>query len=98
VDEASPDAPEPEGSDHATRAGAGRQAATPRARRSGITQFARECYAELQRVQWPGREQLWQSTAVVLVVCIIIATYLFLLDNYVFTQAAKWLIDKQNSK
>jgi preprotein translocase subunit SecE len=64
-------------------------------RRGGLLQFARECWAELQRVQWPGREQLWQSTAVVLVVCVVVATYLFVLDNYLFSQAAKWLIRQQ---
>ena len=40
--------------------------------RSGAVQFVRECWAELGRVQWPNRGQLWQATAVVILACFVV--------------------------
>jgi preprotein translocase subunit SecE len=62
--------------------------------RGGIVQFLRECWAELGRVQWPNRGQLWQATAVVVIACLVVGVYLYALDS-VFTRAAEWLIDQQ---
>jgi preprotein translocase SecE subunit len=56
--------------------------------------FVRECWAELQRVQWPDRVHLWQATAVVIIACVVVGTYLYALDS-VFSRAAHWLVDKQ---
>ena len=67
---------------------------TPELGRRGAAQFVRECLIELRRVQWPNREQLWSATAVVLIMCIVVGTYLAALDS-VFTRAARWLIDQQ---
>jgi preprotein translocase subunit SecE len=54
----------------------------------------RECWAELGRVQWPNRGQLWQATAVVILACFVVGVYLYALDS-VFTRAAEWLIRQQ---
>ena len=62
--------------------------------RTGFGQFVRECWAELKRVQWPGRPALVQATAVVIVTCLIVGVYLYALDA-VFSQLAGWLIAKQ---
>lgn len=61
--------------------------------RSGFRQFVRECWAELQRVQWPNRQELFQASAVVLIVCFIIGVYIAGLDA-LFTRFSSWLIDQ----
>jgi len=63
-----------------------------RGTRTGFVQFARECAAELRKVQWPTREALWSATAVVLIVTIIVGLYIFGLDT-VLVRASEWLID-----
>jgi len=60
----------------------------------GPLQFLRECVVELRRVNWPGREEITNATAVVLIASIVLGIYLYALDS-VFTQAARWLIDQQ---
>ncbi len=45
-----------------------------------IVQFFKESAAELKKVVWPSREDVWSSVAVVLVSTIIIAVVLGLLD------------------
>ncbi|MGB2875540.1 MAG: preprotein translocase subunit SecE [Gaiellaceae bacterium] len=47
----------------------------------GIRRFVNESWAELNKVEWPGRQQLIQGTAVVLIACVIVGTYLFLADQ-----------------
>ena len=42
--------------------------------------FVAESWAELKKVEWPGQQQLIQGTAVVLIACIIVGTYLWLAD------------------
>jgi preprotein translocase SecE subunit len=64
-----------------------------RAARAGIGQFVRECIAELRKVQWPTRVQLWQATGVVIIVCIVIGVYIAALDAVLF-RASRWLIDE----
>jgi preprotein translocase subunit SecE len=64
-----------------------------RAPRAGIGQFVRECIAELRKVQWPTRVQLWQATGVVIIVCIVIGVYIAALDAVLF-RASRWLIDE----
>ena len=56
-------------------------------------EFCRECWAELGRVQWPDRRQLWQATAVVIVVCLIVGFYIGALDR-IFRPLSGWLIDQ----
>ena len=45
-----------------------------------ILQFFKECYAELRKVVWPGRDDVMSSVGVVLVSTIIIAAVLGLVD------------------
>jgi preprotein translocase subunit SecE len=68
-----------------------RQAGGERRRRTGAVQFVRECIAELHKVQWPTRHELWQATAVVLIVTTVIGFYIFALDS-IFVPFAGWLV------
>ena len=43
-------------------------------------QFLRECKNELKKVKWPTRKELLASTAVVIVLTLIVALYLGLVD------------------
>ena len=45
-----------------------------------VQQFVREVVAEFKKVNWPGRFQVANSTAVVLVVVGVIGIFLFLVD------------------
>ncbi len=62
--------------------------------RTGTRAFIRECWAELQRVQWPNRPQLLQATAVVIATCFVVGLYLYGLDS-LFSRVAGWLINQQ---
>jgi preprotein translocase subunit SecE len=63
----------------ATGPAAGRQRTKPR-------QFVKEVIAELQKVAWPTRQEVWAYSVVVVVSVIVIATLIFGMD-YVFTKA-----------
>ena len=43
--------------------------------------FVHESLGELKKVDWPGQQQLIQGTAVVLIACVIVGTYLFIADQ-----------------
>lgn len=45
-----------------------------------IVQFVKECYAELRKVVWPGREDVISSVKVVIISTIIFAAVLGLVD------------------
>ena len=45
-----------------------------------IIQFFKECYAELRKVVWPGRDDVVSSVGVVLISTMIVALVLFLFD------------------
>jgi preprotein translocase subunit SecE len=47
---------------------------------AGPRKFAREVQAELKRVNWPDRDQLRQSTAVVLIIVLTLALYIYAWD------------------
>jgi preprotein translocase subunit SecE len=69
--------------DRALAAPARRQPAT--ARRGGVggprfIQFLAACWAELQRVQWPDRRQVFQATGVVVGFVIVAGAYLGVAD------------------
>ncbi len=62
-------------------AAAGAVPGTPTSKGIGrFTSFLRASWAELQRVQWPDRNQVGQATAVVLGFVIIAGAYLGLAD------------------
>ena len=47
---------------------------------AGPSRFARDVRGELRRVSWPDRDQLRQSTAVVLIIVIVLAVYVAAVD------------------
>ena len=53
----------------------------PRLPGGGGRRFVSESLAELKKVEWPGQQQLIQGTAVVLIACLIVGTYLFIADQ-----------------
>ncbi len=42
--------------------------------------FLREARAELKKVTWPGKQQVWYSTLVVIFVTLLVAVYLGIVD------------------
>ena len=58
-----------------------RESARP-GERHGIpgVQFIRECWAELQKVEWPSQRQVITGTTVVLIACIIVGAFLYAND------------------
>ena len=55
---------------------------------AGPRRFARDVRGELRRVSWPGREQLRQSTAVVLIIVLTLAAYVAAWD-FLFSRLAR---------
>ena len=55
---------------------------------AGPRQFVRDVRGELRRVNWPNREQLRQSTAVVLIIVLTLAVYVAAWD-FVFQNLAR---------
>lgn len=53
-----------------------------------IIQFIKECVAEMKRVTWPSRSEVFSSIRVVLISTIIMAIILGLFD-YLFTQGLR---------
>ena len=45
-----------------------------------LLKYFREAKAELLRVTWPTKKQLWYSTLVVVIVTLVVAAYLGLVD------------------
>ena len=46
-----------------------------------IKDMIREAQAELSKITWPGKQQVWYSTLVVIVVTVIVAAYLGIVDS-----------------
>jgi preprotein translocase subunit SecE len=55
---------------------------------SGAVDFARGVRGELRRVNWPNREQLQQSTAVVLIIVLVLAAWVAFWD-FIFQSLAR---------
>ena len=45
-----------------------------------VFSFIREARAELKKVSWPGKQQVWYSTLVVIFVTLLVAVYLGIVD------------------
>lgn len=45
-----------------------------------VFSFMREARAELKKVSWPGKQQVWYSTLVVIFVTLLVAVYLGIVD------------------
>ena len=43
--------------------------------------FVRESWGELKKVEWPGRNQVFQGVVVVIIACAIVGAYLFAADR-----------------
>jgi preprotein translocase subunit SecE len=74
-----------------TTKGTGRKRTQDKKKRrfgSGVVDFTRGVRGELRRVSWPNRDQLQQSTAVVLIIVLALAAYVALWD-FVFQSLAK---------
>jgi preprotein translocase subunit SecE len=66
----------------ARRGAAGRsRPASRKGEKKGMGQFLRDVRVEMSKVTWPTRNDLVQSTLVVLVAVAIAATYIFILDQ-----------------
>jgi preprotein translocase SecE subunit len=48
---------------------------------SGPIHFVQEAIAELKKVEWPNQKAVVSGTAVVLIACVIVGTYLWLNDQ-----------------
>jgi preprotein translocase subunit SecE len=46
-----------------------------------IIGFFTDVVKEMNKVTWPKKEELWDSTMVVLVVCILIAAFVYVVDT-----------------
>ena len=67
---------------------AGKGAAQQKGRLAGAAEFVRNVRGELRRVTWPNRDQLQQSTAVVLIIVLVLAAFVAFWD-YVFYYLAR---------
>jgi preprotein translocase SecE subunit len=59
---------------------------------SGGKRFVGESWGELKKVEWPGQKQVIQATAVVLIACVVVGTYLFVNDVVWKHVVSKWLL------
>ena len=60
----------------------------------GVMSFGAEVRSELAKVDYPNRQQTWQSTMVVLAACILVGGYLYGLDQ-AFAHLATKLVNLQ---
>jgi preprotein translocase subunit SecE len=56
-----------------------------------VLEFFRNCWAELQRVQWPDRQQVAQATSVVLGFVVLTGVFLGICD-YVAGKLINWIV------
>ena len=55
--------------------------------------FLREAKAELKKVTWPGKTQIWYSTLIVIAFTICVSIYLGIVDK-IFEVFFAWLLTK----
>ena len=48
---------------------------------SGTVRFVKESWAELKKVEWPSQKGVVSGTAVVIIACVIVGTFLWLNDE-----------------
>jgi preprotein translocase subunit SecE len=71
--------------------GAGRSKAQENKGRFARTvEFARGVRGELRRVSWPNRDQLQQSTAVVLIIVVVLTAFVAFWD-FIFQNLARFI-------
>jgi preprotein translocase subunit SecE len=59
---------------------AGKGATQQKGRLAGAAEFVRNVRGELRRVTWPNRDQLQQSTLVVLIILLVLTAFVSLWD------------------
>ena len=59
---------------------AGKSATQQKGRLAGAAEFVRNVRGELRRVTWPNRDQLQQSTLVVLIILLVLTAFVALWD------------------
>jgi preprotein translocase subunit SecE len=64
------------------------QTGAQRERRGGFRAFVGECWAELRKVEWPGRRQLFSASIVVLIAIAVTGAYLAAAD-FVFSRLVR---------
>ena len=69
-------------------AGRNQSQQAPQGRVAGARSFARGVRSELGRVSWPNRDQVRQSTMVVLIIVLVLAVYVAAWD-FVFRNVAR---------
>ncbi|HMV77676.1 MAG TPA: preprotein translocase subunit SecE [Leptospiraceae bacterium] len=52
--------------------------------------FLKECRAELEKVSWPSKDEVYKSTGVVLGTVIVFSLFLFFVDS-LFVKGLTWL-------
>lgn len=45
-----------------------------------VKSFIREARSELKKITWPGKQQVWYSTLIVIFVSVLVAAYLGIVD------------------
>lgn len=45
-----------------------------------IKEFANDVVKEMKKVTWPSKEELQESTSIVIVVCLILAAFTYVID------------------
>jgi preprotein translocase subunit SecE len=51
-----------------------------------IVGFVTDVVKEMNKVTWPKKEELWESTVIVMVVCVVLSLFVYVVDN-----AVSWL-------
>jgi len=69
---------------------AGKRAQDGKGRFAGAIEFTRNVRGELKRVNWPNRDQLQQSTAVVLIIVLLLMAYVSFWD-FIFRNLAEFI-------
>ncbi len=59
-------------------------------RSGGPVKFAKDVRGELRKVSWPNREQLQQSTIVVILLVLVLMAYIYVWD-FIFQNLAQWI-------
>jgi preprotein translocase subunit SecE len=70
--------------------GKGKTQQQRKGRLAGAVEFVRGVRGELKKVNWPNRDQLQQSTAVVLIIVLLLTAYVAFWD-YIFYHLARFV-------
>jgi preprotein translocase subunit SecE len=57
------------------------QPTPPAAEAHHKSNFIKDSYAELRKVEWPGQNQVIQGTVVVLIACLVVGVFLYVNDQ-----------------